>query len=310
MEEGDLKIFNALNAAMDYFKEGCSKRGMSTDSKDWSLPRDTGKDAWGVTVFDYKRARPDEKLLKTGEKKFDVIYTGFVHNETRFWIDLGQIFKRLVNIRRHEGFVAELLYIWWPNRGITEEQFSDLINRYRTPYAKEIGNALFHWVYGSTFETATKFGNRLYKYIQYFPAELRKAPHTLYRAIKIDKNLFEKLRSGKKKHIDLKERMYTSWSSAQAAVRDFGRRFSHEAQQQGQVVVILRKNFIPDEILLNIRKACQFYGCGAVFTEEESEIAVRVPGGLKLNASNLFQYLEKGTWKPVGGEEQKDESFS
>lgn len=296
MEQNDIKVFQALNAAMQFFKEGCGKRKLSPTQGDWRGPIEP-KETSGIFAFNYRKSLPSSRsLLKLSEKKFEKFYAGFSENKARFWIDLNGIFKQLLDLRNHTGFMAELIHIIWPQQGITKEQFEDLINKYRTPHAKEIQGALWSWVYASNFKKSTKYGGAIHKYLQDIPDQLKEtSSNTLYRAIKIDQSLFDKLQVGRKKSLELKDRTYSSWSYSEAAAQDFGSRFGHEASQQGQIVVILRKRFKPDEIMLNVEKAAKYYGLETSYAEEEGEIIVRV-SHLTFTFKDIYKYLVKGLW--------------
>jgi hypothetical protein len=293
-----LDFLKQINNVMPFFEQGCEQRKLSSKARDWHIVQSTQANMF---AFDYSKDSTNAKL-KGDQKRFGKIYAGFVSNEPRFWIDLTRV--AFSDIRNMEGFLAELIQLAWSSRDVTKEQFDELLNRYVVVHGKEIADALSNWIYSSNFEKSSKYGGRLYRYRQYIPENLKQSPsNTLFRAMEIDQSLFDKIISGQKKYIELKNRMYSSWSYNLLATKAFGESFEYEAAQKKQIIIILRKTFTPNQIFLNIEKAARYFGVKSTYSEDEFEIIIRTSQNFKFIFKDIYSYLdhEKSVWRKILG---------
>lgn len=286
-----------INNVMTFFEQGCEQRNLSSNARNWHAENTN------LNIFTFNYAKEVSNVpLKSDQKRFGKIYAGFVKDEPRFWIDATRV--EFSDVRNIIGFIAELMQIVWIHHDITEEQFDKLLNRYLVSHSKQISDALSNWIYSSNFEKSSKYGGQLYKYRNYIPEDLKQSPSDkLYRVIEIDQSLFDKIQSGQKKYIELKDRMYSSWSYNLLATKAFGDTFGYEALQNKRIVVILQNVFTPDQIFLNVEKAANYFGIKSVYSKEEFEIIVRTSKSFKFTFKNIHSYLDyrKGFWKKIIG---------
>lgn len=117
-----------------------------------------------------------------------------------------------------------------------------------------------------------------------FPSEIFKSPsNTLYRAILVNKKAYLKAHEGKP--LILNNRPYSSWTYDVDAAESFGYNTQFTKKfTKDYVLVILKKTFSDNEILLNVEKATKFAGIiNRPFIEAEKEIIVK-------NVNNNFMF--------------------
>lgn len=114
----------------------------------------------------------------------------------------------------------------------------------------------------------------LTEYKKDLPSEILKSPsNTLYRVILVGKKQYAKAKKGE--FLELKNRPYSSWTYDVNAAKSFStdpalsRRFTKD-----YVMVILRRTFSDNEILLNVPQAAKFANMRRPFIPVEKEIIV------------------------------------
>lgn len=160
------------------------------------------------------------------------------------------------------------------------------------------------WLDGDNYEKAFKLGERLKRFVQDLPPEVKKSPsNTLYRCLAVGVKSIQNIRKGVP--LTLKNRKYSSWTYDVEAAKNFGDQLSSESelQRKGLRVIILKKYFSDDKILLNVEKATQLFltegDYGYLDTAEtEKEIIVEnVQGEFKFSLENIYLYRVNGIWK-------------
>jgi len=116
------------------------------------------------------------------------------------------------------------------------------------------------------------------------PENVIKSPsNTLYRAVLVALNVFKK-----EKPLKLKNRKYSSWTYDLEAAKEYGdKAFIRARDKRDFVLVILKRKFLNEEIMLNIPEACRWVDFPSHLATEEKEIIVK-----NVNKNFLFQVGE------------------
>ena len=116
-------------------------------------------------------------------------------------------------------------------------------------------------------------------------SQLRKvSSYTLYRAVLMDRKLFDKVRYGWEKVFKQKNRRYSSWANSLSATKAFANQVLVPKANHNQVVLIFRKTFKDAQIVINIPH----------FADEFNESTIEAPSEVReviiRNLNNDFEY--------------------
>lgn len=280
-------IVRDLNAVFEFFKIQCAQLNISTDPAEW-LVRNQHPSVW---EYAFKNPVPYEygdinEHLNT-ETVSAIYYTN------RFNHLILHLFLETPELRRLFPKIEPIISQNWK---ITEEQLKPY---QRTPkedrHLVKVAEALERWVEDSNYEKAVRTGKTLETLTPHIPKQLLKSPSSvLYRAIIVPNTLLKKVRNGK--DIVLKNRRYSSWCYTLEAAKEYVEN-SLDTLEMDTTIVILRKKFPKENILLNVEALGLFLAERGLYTrdtdllEREQEIIVKQDGVFVIHPTEVYLYL-------------------
>jgi hypothetical protein len=295
------KLINTMNKVMSYIHDTLAERNLPSlnDLDYWKYWASYKTDIW---TFSYQNSESFRELIdisKTFEPMVVEIKTIGRHT---LMVEINFNKKLQSLITNYDEVSSLLMSLFLAHEKITPE----ILERGFLPEAKiiahqfEIKSELEGWLYADNYKQAIKHAERLEHLTKYLPEECKRSPsNILYRCVMVNKSLLDKVVEGKKSHLVLRNRLYSSWTYDEEAAHKFGSSIHPDIyKNNSRILVMLKRTFSKDEIMLAVLPAVYAVGIGTTIVKEEKEIIVKnIKKDFKFKPEEIYLLRrEKGSW--------------
>lgn len=296
-------IVSALNLAFWYFRDEAKKNNL-LPFEDWSFRIDGL--LWN---FFYEKPFKESSLnLQSKIRISDILDMGFsAHSKpavvVNCWMNLRYVFALLqANILGAPDIAKALVNVLLAGP-ITVQEFKHIVKPLYLKHRDKIEEALWAWMQHSSYSQSGKLGAALYRYKDEIPKEFKQSPNnTLYRVIGVSNELFNKVLTGNKKTLMLKNRTYSSWTYDLAEAKVFGKK---QVRSHPELTpVLFRKKFSGAQIFLNVTKLAQFLNIKSQLWHEKEIIVRNVLKDFTFTPKDIYLYAKDKKWLPFGVEDE------
>lgn len=296
-------IIDQANKAFAYIRAELDIRNLpALDPSIWKIWSSTSSDKWSFT---FKTELPKAFIVRKDFNPLLVTIKGQTFADKGVTIEINFNKSLKTTIQNYDDVSAQLMILFVTNDQVTPEMLEDFLSEAQIiPNAYDIKSELEGWLYADSYDQRLKYAERLEKLVKYLPIECRMSPtSTLYRCIAVDVSLVAKVLADKKSlSLEEEDRKYSSWSYNQKSAEQFGNYIAPDFYNEGKrMLVMLRRNFSNDQVLLNVPEASRVLGIYGTLSQDEQEIIIRnTAQDFKFDRHDIYLLKrEKGSWFAV-----------